>query len=84
MLFQLLQVIHLSLLGGKSLSDVVGRLLRHLMTVALQRQYNWFGHKGKKEFGKLNLAGVVCSKYNCGYYCESTLTVLLAKHIEKF
>ena len=65
------------------MSDVVGGLLRHLMTVALQRQYNWFGHKGKKEFGKLNLAAVVCSKYNCGYYCESTLTVLLVKHIEQ-
>jgi len=47
----ILQVIRLSLLGGKSLSEVVGGLLRRLMTVALQRQYNWLATKAKSNFG---------------------------------
>lgn len=49
------------------------------MTVALQREYNQFGHKAIKTFGKLNPAGVVCSKYICSYY--SNLIVLVARHI---
>ncbi len=46
---------------------VVGGVLRHLLAVTVQRRYNWFGQKGKKPFGSLKLAGVLCSKTFCLY-----------------
>jgi len=51
------------MIGGKSLKQVVAGLLRQLLTVPLQRRYNWCGQKGKQKFGSLKLATVVCRKY---------------------
>ena len=44
------------------MADVVGGILKHLLTVRIQREYNWYGQKGKKAFGQLQLANVVRSK----------------------
>jgi len=51
----------LSVLGGRSLSDVVGCMVKFLLTVPMQRRYNWCGLKGKTKFGDLGIAGVLCS-----------------------
>jgi hypothetical protein len=37
--------------------------MKYLLMVCLQRKYNWCGQKGKKPFGTLKLAGVVCSEF---------------------
>ena len=52
----------MSLIGGNSMADVVGGILKHLLTVRIQREYNWYGQKGKKALGQLQLANVVRSK----------------------
>ena len=60
-----MQIVRLSLIGGKTLGDVVSGVLRYLLAVNLQREFNWYGKKGKREFGKLALAGIVYStKYH--------------------
>ena len=59
----LLQIARLAVIGGKSLKDVIAGLLRQLLTVQMQRHYNWYGQKGKLKSGSLKLAALVCSKY---------------------
>ena len=64
------QICKLSVLGGRSLSDVVGGMVKFLLTVPMQRCYNWCGLKGKTKFGDLGIAGVLCSK------CDNILLMI--------
>jgi hypothetical protein len=55
------------------LRDVINGILRQLLTVNLQRRYNWYGQKGKLPFGKLKIANLVCSKlfdFTLLYMCK--------------
>jgi hypothetical protein len=58
-------------IGGKTLGAFVGGIMTFLLSVGLQRKYNWYGQKGKKAFGALKISGVVCSK--CHFYILSTV-----------
>jgi len=53
-------------IGGKTLGEVVSQIMKFLLHVSVQRQYNWFGQKGKKQLGNLKLAAVIFRKYK-GY-----------------
>ena len=64
------QICKLSVLGRRSLSDVVGGMVKFLLTVPMQRRYNWCGLKGKMKFGDLGIAGVLCSK------CDNILLMI--------
>lgn len=57
-----LQVSLLARIGGKTFRDVVNGIMRQLLTVSIQRRYNWCGQKGKIAFGKLKIASVLGSK----------------------
>ncbi|XP_060600015.1 uncharacterized protein LOC132753549 [Ruditapes philippinarum] len=52
-------VSYLSVQGGVSTTDMVRRVMRQCLTNQLAVQFNWFGKKGKRAFGKLKLAQAV-------------------------
>ena len=62
-------------LGGKDLGEVVGGQLKQLMSVQLQRQYNWFGLKGKLKFGHLKVARCICSMSFLSVFIDRTYEI---------
>ncbi|XP_060588241.1 uncharacterized protein LOC132743705 isoform X1 [Ruditapes philippinarum] len=52
-------VTYLTLQGGITRSDMSKRVMKHCMSNQLALQFNWFGKKGKRAFGKLKLAKAV-------------------------
>ncbi|XP_060565983.1 uncharacterized protein LOC132725006 [Ruditapes philippinarum] len=52
-------VYNFSLYSGKNTADTVRRILKRTMKSQLAEKFNWYGKKGKKEFGKLKLAAVI-------------------------
>ncbi|XP_060588242.1 uncharacterized protein LOC132743705 isoform X2 [Ruditapes philippinarum] len=53
------KVTYLTLQGGITRSDMSKRVMKHCMSNQLALQFNWFGKKGKRAFGKLKLAKAV-------------------------
>jgi len=78
------QICKLSTLGGESLPDIVGlgSMVKFLMTVPMQRRYNWCGLKGKLKFGDLRVASVLCRPSKCFVAdCHGSSYLILLLHI---
>lgn len=58
-MFFFLQIQHLSCIGGDSVSSLVRRILRRVISSEVAVKYNFSGAKGKNSFHTLQLRGVL-------------------------
>ena len=65
--------------GGGSVRDIVGRIMREVITNQLARQYNMKGQKGKNKFTGLQLLTVLYSKSNMMFNARSFVAYLVRR-----